>query len=92
VLARNKRLDSDGLAQIDDAIVYALLTVDRYRHGVRSMQAIVEMCMPIYGRIEIASLPSRAQLKMHVDAEEFLMRVHRGRARAQVTWGEVEGS
>jgi len=71
------------LARINDALVYAFLTADRYRHGVRSMQAILEMCSPIHKRIEIASLPSRAQLEMHVDATEFMVRVHRGRARRE---------
>jgi hypothetical protein len=86
LLDQNDRIGKDGIARIDNAIVYALLTVDRYRHGVRSMQAIVEMCSPIYERIDIASLPSRAQLNMHVDAEEFLIRVYRGRRRAQPDW------
>jgi hypothetical protein len=75
-----------GRAKIDDGIIYALLTVDQYRHGVRSMEAIIEMCSPIHGRIEIASLPSSAQLDMHVDARELLIRVSRGRARAQGEW------
>jgi len=86
LLDQNDRIDKEGVARIDPAIVYALLTVDRYRHGVRSMQAIVEMCSPIYERIDIASLPPRAQLNMHVDAEEFLIRVYRGRRRAQPDW------
>ena len=86
LLAKNGRVDNNGQARINDAIVYALLTVDRYRHGVRSMQAIVEMCAPIYDRIEIASLPPRAQLNMHVDADEFLIRVQRGRLRKQPEW------
>ena len=86
LLERANRVDSVGMARIDDAIVYALLTVDSYRHGVRSMQAVVEMCTPIMGAIQIASLPPRAQLNMHVDSEEFLIRVHRGRARVQPEW------
>jgi hypothetical protein len=45
------------------------------------MEAILLMSKPIDGRIHIASLPSRAQLNMHVDAEEFLIRLYRGRAR-----------
>jgi ATPase family associated with various cellular activities (AAA) len=73
-------------ALIDPAVVYALLTTDRFRHGVRSMQAIVEMCTPIHGRIEVASLPSRAQLDMHADATELMIRVHRGRERNQPDW------
>jgi hypothetical protein len=71
----------DGIAMIDEEVIYALLTVDRYRHGVRSMEAILQMCKPVDGRIHIASLPSPAQLSMHVDAEEFLIRLYRGRAR-----------
>ena len=80
----------DGIeAKIDPALVYALLTVDRFRHGVRSMQAIVEMCTPIHGRVEIASLPPRAQLEMHVDSAEFMVRVHRGRARSQAEYAPL---
>jgi hypothetical protein len=86
VLVQDHRVGDDGVARISDAVIYALLTVDRYRHGVRSMQAVVEMCSSIGGTIEIASLPSRQQLEMHVDAEEFLIRAHRGRARAEEAW------
>jgi hypothetical protein len=71
------------LANIDDDIVYAMLTVNRYRHGMRSMEAILRMCQPMDGRIEKASLPSRAQLDMHVDADEFVTQMLRGRSRLQ---------
>ena len=77
--------DASKEARISSAVVYALLTVDRFRHGVRSMEAILAMCAPLYGKIEISSLPSRTQLDMHVDAEEFMIRVHRGRARKKYT-------
>jgi hypothetical protein len=80
--------DIDGRAMIDagkamvaEPLIYALLTTDRYRHGARSMEAIVRTCTPIDGWIHIASLPSRAQLNMHVDAEEFFIRVYRGSSR-----------
>jgi hypothetical protein len=56
--------DEEGTAMIDEEVIYALLTVDRYRHGVRSMEAILQMSKPIDGRIHIASLPSWAQLNM----------------------------
>jgi hypothetical protein len=69
------------VAYIDPDIVYALLTVDLYRHGARSMEAILQMCSLIQGKIEKASLPSRAQLNMHVDADEFYLRMYRGRFR-----------
>lgn len=70
------------IAYIDEDVLYALLTLDRYRHGARSMEAILLMCTPIAGKIEKASLPSRAQLNMHIDADEFFIRMYRGRARA----------
>jgi len=70
-------------ARIDEPIIYAMLTVDRYQHGVRSMEAILRMCRPIDDYIRISSLPARAQLNMHVDAEEFFIRLHRGRSRME---------
>jgi hypothetical protein len=68
-------------AMVHDAVIYALLTINKYRHGVRSMEQIVQMCAPINGDITCGSLPSRAQLNMHVDAEEFFIRLYRGRSR-----------
>jgi hypothetical protein len=75
------------MAAVDEAVLYALLTIDCYRHGVRSMEAIVQMCAPIDGRIQLSSLPSQAQLNMHVDAEEFFIRLYRGRWRAACEGG-----
>jgi hypothetical protein len=69
------------VAAIDEDVLYALLTVDHYRHGTRSMEAILQMCTPMDGVIEKASLPSHAQLDMHVDADEFFIRMERGRFR-----------
>lgn len=80
VKVRNQRI-----AYIDGDLLYALLTIDHYRHGARSMEAILQMCSPMDGKIEKASLPSRAQLSMHVDADEFFIRMYRGRFRLQST-------
>jgi hypothetical protein len=80
-----KLVGDDGRAKADEAVIYALLTIDRYHHGVRSMEAILRMCAPIAPNEEhiyISSLPARAQLNMHVDADEFTIRVRRGRSRA----------
>jgi hypothetical protein len=76
--------DDKGRVKVAEEIIYALLTVDRYRHGVRSMEAILRMCPVNAGWITVPSLPSRAQLNMHVDAEEFFIRLYRGRARMEV--------
>jgi hypothetical protein len=48
------------------------------------MEAILQMCTPINGVIEKASLPSRSQLNMHIDADEFFVRVQRGRFRRSI--------
>lgn len=80
-----KLVESGGRAKADEAVIYALLTIDRYHHGVRSMEAILRMCTPIAPddkHVYVSSLPARAQLNMHVDADEFAIRVRRGRSRA----------
>lgn len=69
------------VANVDEDVLYALLTIDHYRHGARSMEAILQMCNPIDGILEKASLPSRAQLNMHVSADDFMIYMQRGRFR-----------
>ena len=44
MLAKHDLMDEFDKPRVDDAIIYALLTADGYRHGVRSMEAIIEMC------------------------------------------------
>lgn len=86
IFARNGYLGQDGLALVSNSVIYAMLTTDQFLHGIRSMEAIIGMCSPIHGRIEIASLPAEAQLDMHVDAVEFMIRIHRGRERTWPEW------
>jgi hypothetical protein len=76
--------DGCKVASIDEDVLCALLTVHNYRHGVRSMEAILQMCTPIDGIIEKGSLPSRTQLNMHVDADDFFNQMHLSR--------EIEGT
>jgi hypothetical protein len=64
--------DDTKTARIDDRLIHAFLRIGSYEHGIRSMEAIVEMSRPTNGRLQVASLPSRDQLRMHVDAELFL--------------------
>lgn len=75
-----RQFDCD-IANIDRDVLYALLKVPRYKHGTRSMEAVVDMCMEVEGTIAKASLPSRAQLNMHVDAEDFIELMLEGRFR-----------
>ncbi|KMT21993.1 RyR domain-containing protein [Clostridium cylindrosporum] len=65
-------IGGEGEAQIDDGVLRALLKVPRYKHESRSMEAILEMSMLNEAKKwEQAHLPSKEQLKLHVDEEEF---------------------
>jgi hypothetical protein len=60
-------------ASIHEAVIHAFLNVARYKHGVRSMEAIVEMSQVSRSRGYLkASLPTRKQLELHVNATEFI--------------------
>jgi len=65
--------DHDAI-DIQDGILTALLSIPKYKHGVRSMLAIVEMSRLIRPaqRFLMAALPSMPQLNMHVDGAAFL--------------------
>ncbi len=74
---RNKMksiFDDKNEAQIDPGVVRAFLGVGEYKHGIRSMEAIVDMSRASISRrrFQVASLPPEHQLEMHVNAREFL--------------------
>jgi len=59
--------------QIDNGVLRALLKIPRYKHESRSMEAILEMSMLTNAtKWEQSHLPSKEQLKLHVDEEQFL--------------------
>lgn len=63
----------DSAAAISDDVCNALLTVRQFRHGVRSLEAIVRTSRlhPGRPRFHWAVLPPPTQLDMHVDVELF---------------------
>ncbi|AKL95900.1 ATpase PilT family [Clostridium aceticum] len=66
-------INDKGEAQIDNGVLRALLKVPRYKHESRSMEAILEMSMLTEAKKwEQSHLPSREQLKLHVDEEQFI--------------------
>ena len=66
-------INERGEAQIDNGVLRALLKVPRYKHESRSMEAILEMSILTNARKwEQSLLPSKEQLKLHVDEEQFL--------------------
>lgn len=60
-------------ACIDSGVLRAFLRVPSYKHGVRSMEAIIDMST-LAGRRRFtqAALPPSKQLEMHVNSEIFL--------------------
>lgn len=66
-------INDRGEAQIGNGVLRALLKVSRYKHEARSMEAIMEMSSLTGARKwEQSNLPSKEQLKLHVDEEQFL--------------------
>ena len=66
-------------ANIERELVLAFLNVNSFKHGVRSMEAILEMSTVKDGWLRKSSLPMDEQLNMHVDAEEFMTIVNEPR-------------
>ena len=72
-LAERKLGTQDGKILIAPAIIRAMLLVPEFRHGARSMEAILDMSrIEAGGMWEPASLPFVNQLQLHVDGSEFL--------------------
>jgi hypothetical protein len=67
-----KRLLSKGKVQIDSGVLRALLRTWKYKHGARSMESLIAMSQ-LSGRtrFERSSLPTKAQLDLHVDGLDF---------------------
>ena len=66
-------INARGEAQIDNGVMRAMLKIPRYKHESRSMEAIVEMSLLANAKKwEQSYLPSKEQLKLHVDEEAFL--------------------
>ena len=65
-----------GVVQIDSGVLRAMLLTRVYRHGARSMESVIAMSQ-LAGktRFERSSLPTEAQLDLHVDGQDFLARV-----------------
>lgn len=64
--------EDSGEARIDPAVLCAMIKVPKYRHGVRSLLAIIDMSrLSDRRRFEQSALPPKEQLKLHVDAEMF---------------------
>ena len=75
--ARNL-LSADGRVRIDEGVLRAMIKAPVYKHGVRSMEALIDMSMLAgHKSFEQASLPPAQQMQLHVDAEKFCLLVVR---------------
>lgn len=65
--------DTKKRLRIDPGVLRAFLHTEKYRHGARSMSAIIEMSRLSGKKVfDLSALPVKEQLNLHVDAEEFL--------------------
>jgi hypothetical protein len=65
--------NSEDELNIDAGVMRAMLYVTKYKHGTRSMNALIEMSrLEGKKRYDLSALPVREQLDLHVDADEFL--------------------
>ena len=64
---------TSGTIDIDDGVLNALLGVSEYRHGVRSLEALIDMSLLAERTtFEKAALPPMPQLELHVPAQNFM--------------------
>lgn len=70
LLERKLKVKS-GAMPISSDVLDAMLLTPKFKHGARSMEAILDMST-IDGAWEPASLPFYTQLSLHVDADAFL--------------------
>lgn len=58
---------------VDPRLAWAFLRITGFKHGVRSLEAIINSCRFEPGkRLRASDLPPTEQLSIHVDAAEFL--------------------
>lgn len=66
-------INTKGDLQIDESVLRALLNIPEYRHGNRSMNAIMDMSrLTGKTKFDLSALPTPEQLDMHVDAKLFM--------------------
>jgi len=72
ILEQAKQIVDNNKIHIDKHVLRAFIKVDRYIHGVRSIQAIVEMSnLKNKKSYEPSALPHENQLNLHVNAKLF---------------------
>lgn len=66
-------LDSKGVIKVDEAVLYALLLVPSYKHGLRSLDKILSTSrLSTRNKFDISALPPEEQIQLHVDGKIFM--------------------
>jgi len=71
-LCERKLKFNESIAPVSADIIRAMLLIPKYKHGARSMEAILDMSRIDGNTWEPVSLPSHSQLALHVDADAFI--------------------
>jgi len=71
-LCERKLRFNENIAPVSASIIRAMLHVPEYKHGARSMEAILDMSRMEGNSWEPVSLPSHSQLSLHIDADAFI--------------------
>ncbi|MDF1816145.1 MAG: hypothetical protein P1V20_28345 [Verrucomicrobiales bacterium] len=74
LVSQPKKEKEKEVARVSEDIIKAFLTVSHYHHGARSIEAIIDMCTDMEGRLIKSGLPSAGQLEMHTWGAEFIAR------------------
>ncbi len=75
-------LHANGELYIDQGLIRAFLNISRYKHGTRSMGAIIDMSsLTDCKQFSQTSLPPDHQLNLHVDAKAFFFIAEKERFR-----------
>ena len=67
-----KQFFKNGVLQIDDGVLNALLLVPKFKHGTRSMETIFKTSQ-LFGKEKYhrSDLPPESQMNLHVDGQQF---------------------
>ena len=67
-----EKRDGKEILNIDSGVLFAFLTIGKYKHGARSMETILTMSqLSGKNRLERSCLPPEAQMNLHVNGLEF---------------------
>lgn len=66
-------IDASGTARVDEGVLRAILQIPSYKHGARSLEAILEMShLNDRTHFDPSLLPPQHQLNLHVDGNAFM--------------------